>query len=52
MLYTVEAYVVTADGRQDESFTSKSARGARWMAVRWINKVGNNNAWGWSFCPT
>ena len=51
MLYNVQAYVVTADGRQDKSFESKSARGARWMAVRWINKTGNDNAWGWEFRP-
>ncbi|MHC4196190.1 MAG: hypothetical protein ACYSQZ_09715 [Planctomycetota bacterium] len=47
-MYTVEA-TVTIDGKSEtREFSSTSDRGARWKAVRWINKSGSY-VWEWRF---
>ena len=47
-MYTVEA-TTKIDGKSvTQTFTSEFERGARWKAVRWINKSGSY-VWEWRF---
>ena len=47
-MYTVEATRLVAGKVETETFSSDKARGARWKAVRWINKSGSF-VWEWRF---
>ena len=47
-MYTVEATRLVAGKVETETFSSDKARGARWKAVRWINKSGAF-VWEWRF---
>jgi len=47
-MYTVEATRLVAGKVETETFSSESRRGARWKAVRWINKSGAF-VWEWRF---
>ena len=50
-MLTVDAWV-TVDGiRIEKTFSSKSYRGVRWMAMRWIKKNREWGGWGYTFNP-